>query len=147
MDDKGIIELLQKMVRAPSHKGIPRQEGGTVGALDEYLRARGIGTTLVEVQPGRPNLIATLEGRAPGRHLLLCGHTDTVPPNEGAVDPFSARIENGRMFGRGTVDMKGALAAMSGALAALQASAASPPGGSPWPRSSTRSSRASARKR
>jgi acetylornithine deacetylase/succinyl-diaminopimelate desuccinylase family protein len=123
VDDKSdneVIGLLQKMVRAPSHKGRPRQEEGTVQALDSYLRARGIGTTLVEVQDGRPNLTATLEGRRPGRHLLLCGHTDTVPPNAGSGDEaFSARIENGRMVGRGTVDMKGALAAMAAALADL----------------------------
>ena len=57
MDDHGIIDLLRAMVRAPSHPGVPRQEEGTVLALDAYLRGRGIGTTLVEVREGRPNLV------------------------------------------------------------------------------------------
>lgn len=117
MDDSGIIGLLRKMVQAPSYPGIPRQEEGTALALRDYLAEHGLPSRLLEVREGRPNLIATLEGQRPGRHLLLCGHMDTVPPNEGSpADFFSASIENGRLFGRGAVDMKGAIAAMAGAL-------------------------------
>jgi acetylornithine deacetylase/succinyl-diaminopimelate desuccinylase family protein len=123
MDDLGILELLQAMVKARSHPGIPRQEEAAALALEAYLRRNGIGSELVEVRDGRPNLLATIEGRGPGPHLLFCGHLDTVPPNDGAaVDFFSAKIEGGRMFGRGTVDMKGALAAMAGALAGIHGS-------------------------
>jgi acetylornithine deacetylase/succinyl-diaminopimelate desuccinylase len=123
MDDRGILELLQAMVKAPSHPGVPRQEEGAARALDAYLRKHGIPSELVEVREGRPNVLATLAGRKPGRHLLLCGHLDTVPPNAGSsADFFSAAIEDGRMFGRGTVDMKGALAAMAGALVDIQGS-------------------------
>ena len=123
MDDKGIVELLQTLVREPSHQAIPRQEEATVRALEAYLTDNGIPSRLVEVREGRPNLMAEIVGRAPGRHLLLCGHTDTVPPNAGSsADFFSARVENGRMFGRGTVDMKGALAAMAGALVEIRES-------------------------
>ena len=117
MDNTEILELLQAMVRAPSHPGIRRQEEATAHVLDAYLRKHGIPGELVEVREGRPNLIATLAGKKPGRHLLLCGHLDTVPPNAGSpADFFSAHVENGRMSGRGTVDMKGALAAMAAAL-------------------------------
>ncbi|MCX6574420.1 MAG: M20/M25/M40 family metallo-hydrolase, partial [Candidatus Aminicenantes bacterium] len=123
MDDRGILELLQAMVKAPSHPGVPRQEEAAARALDAYLRKHGIPSELVEVREGRPNVLATLEGRRPGPHLLLCGHLDTVPPNAGApVDFFSAKVEGGRMFGRGTVDMKGALAAMAGALVDIRGS-------------------------
>jgi acetylornithine deacetylase/succinyl-diaminopimelate desuccinylase family protein len=121
MDDPGILGLLRDMVRAPSHPGIERQEEAAARALDAYLRGRGIASRLVEVREGRPNVVAAVEGRAPGRRLLLCGHLDTVPPNEGSsADFFSAAVENGRVFGRGTVDMKGALAAMAGALVAIR---------------------------
>lgn len=123
MDDHGILELLRTMVKSPSHPGIQRQEEGTVRALEAYLRGHGIPSELIEVREGRPNLLATLEGRGPGPHLLLCGHTDTVPPNAGSsVDFFSAAVESGRVFGRGTVDMKGALAAMAGALVDIRES-------------------------
>jgi acetylornithine deacetylase/succinyl-diaminopimelate desuccinylase family protein len=123
MDNQDILGLLQAMVREPSHPGVPRQEEASARVLAAYLRRHGIPAELVEVREGRPNVIATLRGRTPGPHLLLCGHLDTVPPNVGAKgDFFSAAIENGRMFGRGTVDMKGALAAMAGALVLLKGS-------------------------
>jgi acetylornithine deacetylase/succinyl-diaminopimelate desuccinylase family protein len=120
MDDREILELLQDMVQAPSHPGVDRQEEAAARVLDGFLRRPGVASRLVEVREGRPNVLATIEGRRPGRHLLFCGHLDTVPPNEGSpADFFSATIANGRMSGRGTVDMKGALAAMAGALVEL----------------------------
>ena len=123
MNDREILDLLRAMVRAPSYGGVERQEEGTVLTLRAYLEKHGLPCELIEVRPGRPNLMASIAGPRPGRHLLLCGHTDTIPPNEGsAVDFFSGRIENGRMFGRGTVDMKGALAAMAGALVDIRES-------------------------
>jgi acetylornithine deacetylase/succinyl-diaminopimelate desuccinylase len=123
MDDQGILDLLRAMVRAPSHPAVPRQEEATVRALEAYLRRHGVDVGLVDVREGRPNLLATLAGKKPGPHLLLCGHTDTVPPNaDSGADFFSAAVENGRMFGRGTVDMKGALAAMAGALVDIRES-------------------------
>ena len=123
MDDRETLELLQSMVRAQSHPAIPRQEEGTALVLQAYLQRHGIPSELIEVREGRPNLIATLTGRKPGRHLLLCGHTDTVPPSDGSsADFFSAAVENGRIFGRGTVDMKGALAAMAAALVDIRES-------------------------
>ena len=120
MDDDATIELLRDMVRSPSHAGVPRQEEGAARALEGFCRRRGIAVDVTDVRPGRPNVVASIEGRRPGRHLLFCGHMDTVAPNEGSpADFFGARIEGGRMFGRGTVDMKGAIAAMAGALAAI----------------------------
>jgi acetylornithine deacetylase/succinyl-diaminopimelate desuccinylase family protein len=121
MDDRGILDLLQTMVRAPSHPGVERQEEAAALALQAYLRRSGIRSDLIEVREGRPNLLASIEGPSPGPHILFCGHLDTVPPNDGAaLDFFSAKIEGGRVHGRGTVDMKGAIAAMAGALADIR---------------------------
>jgi acetylornithine deacetylase/succinyl-diaminopimelate desuccinylase len=53
--------------------------------------------------------------------LILCGHTDTVAPNKmTTMDPFAAEIKDGRIYGRGAVDMKGPLAAMAAAFVALR---------------------------
>ncbi len=121
MDDRGILELLMEMVKAPSHPGVPRQEEAAALALAGYLRERGLTADLVEVREGRPNVVASIAGPKPGPHLLFCGHLDTVPPNAGSsADFFSAAIRDERMFGRGTVDMKGALAAMAGALVEIR---------------------------
>lgn len=123
MNDREILDLLRAMVAAPSHPPTPRQEEGTVLALRAYLEKHGIPCDLFEIREGRPNLMASIAGPRPGRRLLLCGHTDTIPPNLGSTaDFFSGRVENGRMFGRGTVDMKGALAAMAGALVEISES-------------------------
>src|SRR6185295_2772556 len=108
IDGSGWLALLADMVRAPSHPGVPRQEEAVVVVLEGWLAGHGIRSERDEAAPGRPNLLATVEGPRPGPSLLLCGHTDTVPLNEG--DPgaaFSAQVRDGRMHGRGTADMKG----------------------------------------
>lgn len=121
--DAEIIELLIRLVKARSYPGIPEQEKAVVQELHAYLRTHGIESEVTEVCDGRPNLLASIEGSNPGPHLLLCGHTDTVPPNEKSpFDLFAAVEKNGRLYGRGTADMKGALAAMAGALVSLKIS-------------------------
>ena len=121
--DAEIIQLLTRLVKARSYPGIPQQEKEAVEELDVYLRSHGIESIITEVCDGRPNLLASVEVTNPGPHLLLCGHTDTVPPNEKSpVDLFAAVEKQGRLYGRGTADMKGALAAMAGALVHLKTS-------------------------
>jgi acetylornithine deacetylase/succinyl-diaminopimelate desuccinylase len=115
-----ITRLLVNLVKARSYPGIPRQEEAAVRELSSFFEAHGIRPVIKEVREGRPNLLATVDSGQGGRHLLLCGHTDTVPPNAGStVDFFAAVEKEGKLFGRGTADMKGALAAMAGALVAL----------------------------
>jgi acetylornithine deacetylase/succinyl-diaminopimelate desuccinylase family protein len=115
-----ITDLLVRLIKARSYPGVPQQEAATVAELKAFLEGHHIRTTVTEVKDGRPNLLAAVEGGHPGRHLLFCGHTDTVPPNVGStVDFFAAVEKEGKLYGRGTVDMKGALAAMAGALAEL----------------------------
>ena len=115
-----VVELAAALVRIPSHPGVARQEEAVARALAEWLAARGVEARLDEAAPGRPNLLATVRGERPGRHLLLCGHTDTVPLNRD--DPghgFTGDVVAGELRGRGSVDMKGPLAAMAVALARL----------------------------
>ena len=73
----------------------------------------GIGLRVREqiVAPGRPNIVAELEGRAPGRSLMFCGHIDTVGV-AGMSNPFSGDERDGRIYGRGAQDMKSGVAAM-----------------------------------
>lgn len=123
------IGLLAELVRIPSHPGIERQEERVVDALSRYLEMRGLSIEITEAAPGRPNLVCSLRGARAGRHLVLCGHTDTVPLN--ATDSgggFSADIRDGYMYGRGTADMKGGIAAMAAALVALNETGLLPAG-------------------
>ncbi len=129
MDASGWVGLLADLVRARSHPGIERQEEEAALVLSRWLEERGIEASLTEAAPGRPNVLASVRGAGPGRRLVLCGHLDTVPLNAG--DPgagFSAEITGGRMHGRGTTDMKGALAAMATALVGLRETGALPAG-------------------
>jgi acetylornithine deacetylase/succinyl-diaminopimelate desuccinylase len=117
----GVIDLLRELIQAPSYIGLPRQEEKAVAILARYFETHQIEFSTTEVRPGRPNLLATVRGPKPGGHLILCGHTDTVAPNKfTAMNPFAAEIRDGRIYGRGAVDMKGPVAAMAAALVALK---------------------------
>src|SRR5688572_3234879 len=98
MSSSEVVELAAELVRIPSHPGVERREERVARALAEWLEARGVAARLDEVAPGRPNLVATVRGAAPGWHLLLCGHTDTVPLNrDGAGYGFSGEIVAGEL--------------------------------------------------
>jgi acetylornithine deacetylase len=91
------------------------------------MRAAGLDVEMQDAAPGRPNVIGTLDGRRPGRTLMLCGHTDTVGV-AGMAAPFTPVERDGRMFGRGAQDMKAGVAAMIDAARSLSASGAFPAG-------------------
>jgi acetylornithine deacetylase len=75
------------------------------------MRALGLVVHVQEVAPGRPNVIGVLESGVDGPSLMFCGHTDTVGV-EGMAAPFTPSIREGRLYGRGSQDMKGGVAAM-----------------------------------
>ncbi len=76
----------------------------------EWCDRAGLETALTEPAPGRPNVVAVARGRGSGRSLVLNAHTDTVGV-AGMSDPFTPRLDGGRLYGRGAYDMKGSLAA------------------------------------
>jgi acetylornithine deacetylase len=79
--------------------------------IEDEMRASSLDVERVDVVPGRPNVVGILEGRKPGRSLMYCGHIDTVGV-AGMTDPFNPLVKDGRLFGRGSEDMKGGVAAM-----------------------------------
>jgi len=84
----------------------------------ETLARLGLVVESYEMAPGRWNVIGRLPGKGHGRSLLLNAHLDTVGV-AGMAEPFSGRVQNGRLCGRGSLDMKGSLAAMLGAAKAI----------------------------
>ena len=76
----------------------------------EWCERAGLETRLTEPAPHRPNVVAVARGTGSGRSLMLNAHMDTVGV-AGMTDPFSPRLEGGRLYGRGAQDMKGSLAA------------------------------------
>ena len=95
-------------------------EAAVATHLAGVLRAWGFRVELHEAAPGRPNVIARI-GRAGGRSIILNGHLDVVGVDGMVHDPFAAEVRDGRIYGRGSADMKAGIAAMC--VAAAQAGA------------------------
>jgi acetylornithine deacetylase len=128
IDRQGTIDILRRLVATESVNPslVPGGSGEAEIApfVARVLGDAGIETRLQEVAPGRSNVIGRLPGSGGGRSLILNAHLDTVSV-EGMEDPFSARIVDGKLFGRGAWDTKAGLAAGISALLALQAAQAS----------------------
>lgn len=92
-------------------------EGAIAAFVAEWLRSRGLEVELDEAAPGRPSVVGTVRGTGAGRSLMLNAHLDTVGV-EDMDAPFAPRVADGRMYGRGTYDMKAGLAAAMLAAAA-----------------------------
>jgi acetylornithine deacetylase/succinyl-diaminopimelate desuccinylase len=117
-----LVALTRKLVSIPSHWETVELETGVVKALEGLFSAEGIKYELQAVDGKRSNIIARLPGAGGGRSLAFNGHLDTVPPYNMTVDPFNAEIDNRRIYGRGTSDMKGPIAAMVLTLVAFKRS-------------------------
>jgi acetylornithine deacetylase/succinyl-diaminopimelate desuccinylase family protein len=115
-----LVALTRKLISIPSHWDVPTLEVEVVKALEEFFVEQGLPYELQPVDEKRSNIIARLPGAGGGRTLALNGHLDTVPPYNMKVEPFAAVMEGSRIYGRGTVDMKGPIAAMIMALLAFQ---------------------------
>jgi acetylornithine deacetylase len=119
-------QLLRDLVALPSVNPMGRPNPGpecfehrVTDYLEEFLRGLGAPCERQAVAPRRDNLLARWESPGARRTLLLEAHQDTVPADNMTIDPFGARVEGGRLYGRGACDVKGGLAAMAAAFARL----------------------------
>ena len=116
LDPAYTTRLLADMIRINSVVG---NEGELAQFLLAELSALGLNAELHEVEPGRPNVYARLQGQGPGKRLNFNGHTDTVPVCEGwQTDPFTPVVKDGRMYGLGANDMKAGIACAAATLKA-----------------------------
>src|SRR5260370_27534011 len=117
IDAEPLYRLIAELVRRPSVRG---DEKPVADFIANYLSDHGFAVDTDEIEPGRPN-VTTSWGSDDGKVLLLTGHTDTVPIGEGwQHDPLGAEIVDGRLYGRGSCDMKAGLAGMMLALIAVK---------------------------
>jgi acetylornithine deacetylase len=107
--------------RNPAFASDAPGEGAAATLLAATLRAWGFTVDLIEVIPGRPNVLARIGGGHGGYSLILNGHLDTVGVEGMTHPPFGAELREGRLYGRGSCDMKAGVAAMC--AAALRAAA------------------------
>ncbi|WP_378955491.1 YgeY family selenium metabolism-linked hydrolase [Pelosinus sp. sgz500959] len=117
MNDKRqeeLIELCQELIRQKSYSGAEDQ---VVHSMEKKFKELGFDDCFIDEYG---NIIGHIKGKKPGKALLLDGHIDTVPVADASKwqhDPFAGEIADGRIYGRGASDMKGAVSAMMMAAA------------------------------
>lgn len=129
VDVDRLVDMTRALVAADSQNppGRERAAVDVARALLDDLGASSI--TEVEPEPGRPSLVALVGTGAPGRPTLIVnGHLDTVPFDAAAWthDPLGGELADGRLYGRGSADMKGGIAA---AIEAVRVARAASGGG------------------
>jgi acetylornithine deacetylase len=80
--------------------------------IAQFMRRIGLETKVIEIKPGRMNVVGTIRGSGEGPTLLLNGHTDTVGIEGMEIDPLNPVIKEGQLYGRGSDDMKSGLVAL-----------------------------------
>ncbi len=112
-----ITAFAAELVRIPTVNPPGEEYRAAAELIADHLRRAGMEVEFFQVsqQPEdlpRPNVVGMLEGDSPGPCVHFNGHFDVVPPGEGwTVDPFGGKVANGRLYGRGSADMKAGLAA------------------------------------
>ncbi len=117
-DPAFITTTLTELVRTKSINpafadGEPSDEREIATRLGAMMRALGMETTEYEPAPGRVSVVGRLRGTGGGRSLMLYGHIDTVGV-AAMPEPFSATVRDGKLYGRGSYDMKGGVTACLG---------------------------------
>jgi acetylornithine deacetylase/succinyl-diaminopimelate desuccinylase-like protein len=119
-----IVERCCQLIRIPSENP-PGDTSAMAGHLLELFRSRGIATEVYEPKANNPNVVAHLRPFQPGaRTFLFNGHMDTFPvgnPADWTVPPFGGEVRDGRIYGKGSCDMKGGLSASLSAFLTLDA--------------------------
>jgi len=120
------VSLLQALVRVPSVNTGVMPTGNETPAcevLRDKLAADGIAAEIMESAPNRGNLVARWRGSGEAPSLMLMGHVDVVPVEDESQwthPPFSAEVADGRVWGRGSADMKSTVAAEAMAMIVLK---------------------------
>jgi len=134
VDHLQLHDLVRKLVAVDSVNPtlVPGARGEAAAAefLREWLKGQGIEARLQEAAPGRPNVVAWIgpqpaqaKGEKPRAALAILAHIDTVGAGDMA-NPFTPRERDGRLYGRGALDIKSGVAAMCAAAVAAQRDAA-----------------------
>ncbi|MBI2183564.1 MAG: M20 family metallopeptidase [Thaumarchaeota archaeon] len=114
-----MVKLTSDFVKIPSITGSERAMSEHVSSL---MREIGMKVSFDEAGPGRRNVLGHLKGSSGSPALIVNGHIDVVPPGDASrwsVDPFGAVVKDGRLYGRGSADMKGGLASVLTAIKSI----------------------------
>jgi len=112
LEKKELNELLQRLIQIKSVNP-PGNEKEIANFIKGFLLKNDIPSKLIPLEEGRSSVVAKIEGKEE-RNITLCGHLDTVRviEEDWTKPPLQGIIEEGKMYGRGTADMKGGVAAI-----------------------------------
>lgn len=129
MTSVDVVEILRRLIQFDTSNP-PGRERACVDYLDRLLSGSGFETQRVARDPERPNLLTRLPGKGEAPPLLMYGHVDVVGADEGkwTHPPFGGVLEDGWVWGRGALDMKGGVAMMVAALLQARAAGTCPAG-------------------
>ncbi|MFC2028817.1 ArgE/DapE family deacylase [Chloroflexota bacterium] len=139
--EEEMVKVISDIIRIPSINpyidiNLKDERIGGETKVNAYLKpvmeSFGLQTDMWEEEPGRANLVGVCKGSGGGKSLIFNGHVDTVAPGPldlwDVAEPYSGKVIDGRIYGRGAVDMKGADVAAIYALKALLKAGYTPKG-------------------
>ena len=113
---EALLSLLQDLIQIdsvnPSLSSKGTGEAVIARYIRDYLNNLGLEVRFQEIEKNRVNVIGILKGSGGGPSLMLNGHTDTVSADNMEIDPFAAEEKDGKIYGRGALDMKSGVAAL-----------------------------------
>ena len=132
IDEKELLTVVQDLIRIesvnPELSGTGNGEHLIAGHIGNYLTKMGLEVRYQEIKPKRVNVIGVLKGSGEGRSIMLNGHTDTVGISGMDIEPLNPVFKDGKIYGRGSFDMKSGLAAMLIAVKSIMDAGLKPKG-------------------
>ena len=122
ISEKEIIDLSKKLIKIEGHKATDKRESEVAYFIKNLFDKEKINNDLKKIEFNRPNIYGIIEGESDEIELMFNGHIDTIPGFNMDYEPFEPFIKDNKIHGRGSVDMKGGIAAMLAAMLAIKRS-------------------------
>jgi acetylornithine deacetylase/succinyl-diaminopimelate desuccinylase len=117
-----VLKILQELISIEGHKEVVDKESRVAEYIMKLLEKEGIEAELDLIEENRPNIYGYIRGEKEGIELMFNGHTDTIPGFTMDYDAFKPFVKDGKIYGRGSADMKAGLTAAIASMIAIKRS-------------------------
>lgn len=124
--DEEILKIINDLIGIEGHKAIQDRESKVAEYIFQLLNKENIETEIDLIEENRPNVYGFIRGKEEGIQLMFNGHIDTIPGFDMDYAAFKPFIKEGKIYGRGSCDMKAGLAAALASIIALKRSGVKP---------------------